>query len=92
MYKVNKTIALNESNVKLSDAHATAPKNIEYEKEIRAKAQNFSAPTQQSIFNLVKVADAHSKYYTELWDTISSETAPTSLFTALRAAWSERKN
>lgn len=92
MYKINKTIALNESNVSSSEAHASAQKNMEYEKEVRQAAQAKETPAQESIQDLPTVVESFRKYRVDLWDSISTGSAPSSLFTALRSAWSARKN
>ena len=91
MYKINKSIVLNEVNVLPSQANKSAPVNLQFTKKVQEKALSTVGMPQQSVYDLAKVVSSQSKYQVTLWDNLSTGSAPTSLFTAIRSAWSERK-
>lgn len=92
MYKINKSIVLNGTTVSPSNAYNVAPKNSEYSKKIQKEASSSEAYVQQSVYDLAKVVSSQKNYQVELWNSLSTGNAQSSLFTALRSAWSLRKD
>ncbi len=92
MYKINKSIVLNESTVSASKAYSSSPRNIEYTKESQEKAASREQPEQQSVYDLAKVVSSQKEYQKVLWDPLSTGNAQSSLFTAVRSAWTSRKD
>lgn len=92
MYKINKSIVLNGSTVSASRAYSSTTKNIEFNKESLQKAASREVSEQQSVYDLAKVVSSQKEYQVNLWDSLSTGNAPSSLFTAVRSAWSDRKN
>lgn len=92
MYKINKSIALNQNKVLASEAYRLVPKNIEYTQKVQEELLSPPTVPDLSVHDLAKVVSAQKEYQIELWDNLTINANTQNLFSALRNAWSSRKD